>query len=123
LVFPGENNATHCNEGIAISNEPKAQSMKLTDVRPAPFTYALQCDKCAVVLEHDALGFDEFVHIENHCGYATVEDDGSHIEVDLCFPCFKALIGPYWRVRSNWISPLQSGSNTPTLGLDSDEQQ
>jgi hypothetical protein len=81
--------------------------MKLTDTRPMPFTYALQCDKCAVVTQYDELGYEEFVHIEHHCGYATLDDDGSHIEVDLCFQCFKTLIGPYWRIRSNWISDLQ----------------
>lgn len=33
----------------------------------------------------------------------TIEDDGKHVQVDLCYACFKEILGPYWRVKSDSI--------------------
>lgn len=80
--------------------------MKILDAKPVSFVQLIRCDKCGAEKQHDKMGFEEFVSIDHHCGYSTIEDDGKHVQVDFCFACFKETLGPYWRVRSDWISAL-----------------
>ena len=92
--------------------------MRIQDVKPVSFTHMIRCDKCGSEKKDGGLGFEEFASIEHHCGYTTVEDDGNHIELDLCYPCFKELLGPYWRMRSNWIDNLQAKQDNAELPGD-----
>lgn len=77
--------------------------MKLLDVKPEPFVQLIRCDKCGAEKQHGEMGFEEFISIDHQCGYTTIEDDGKHVQVDLCYACFKEILEPYWRVKSDWI--------------------
>lgn len=74
--------------------------MRIKDVKPESFIHTVRCDKCGTEKQHDEIGFDEFVILDHSCGYATGDHDGDRIEVDMCFDCFKEVLGPYWRSKS-----------------------
>ncbi|MDE0854133.1 MAG: hypothetical protein OSA97_06900 [Nevskia sp.] len=42
--------------------------------------------------------FQEFIYIEQYCGYGSIFDDGSTLAAYLCQHCLKKLLGPYLRV-------------------------
>lgn len=90
--------------------------MKLLDVKPEPFVQLIRCDKCGAEKQHDEMGFEEFVSIDHQCGYTTVEDDGKHVQVDLCYACFKEMLGPYWRVKSGLTDALGAVNPAKTRG-------
>lgn len=89
--------------------------MKLLDAKPAPFVQLIRCDKCGDEKQHEELGFEEFVCIDHHCGYTTVEDDGKHVQVDLCYACFKEMLGPYLRVKYNGITAIEPDPSEPKV--------
>lgn len=89
--------------------------MRVMDVKPTPFVQSIRCDRCGVENHHEDLEFAEFVSIDHRCGYATIQNDGKHIQVDLCYACFKEVLGPYWQVKSDWIGALGSAVDAKDL--------
>jgi hypothetical protein len=60
---------------------------------------SITCDKCKKVYS-DIFEIQEFIEIEKIGGYASVFEDGTKIELDLCQHCFKDILGNYIRIKN-----------------------
>lgn len=57
---------------------------------------ALVCDRCHRRVPIDEAG--DFIRVRHAAGYASVWGDGNTVDVDLCEPCFHALMASFARV-------------------------
>lgn len=58
---------------------------------------AIVCDKCGFETSASDVEFHEFISIQHRCGYASIHEDGSLIEADLCQNCFAQMCSGYIR--------------------------
>lgn len=57
------------------------------------------CDGCGLEAKEDSdYEFQEFITINHHCGYGSINGDGNQIETDLCQQCFADMCGDSLRI-------------------------
>jgi hypothetical protein len=69
----------------------KYKAEKVSMLIPSEFT----CDVCGSDLLSNFLDTQEALSWSNHCGWGSVFGDGSHITLDICQDCLKAVFGKY----------------------------
>lgn len=64
-------------------------------------TQSITCDVCKKTydVEKDWEETQEFVSVNQGCGYGSVFGDGNIMLVDICQHCFKKLLGEYVRFK------------------------
>jgi len=56
------------------------------------------CDRCGREAEAQGEEAEEFISIEQVCGYGSIFGDGNRISVDICQHCLKDVLGEWLRI-------------------------
>ena len=61
---------------------------------------AIICDRCGRRAESDMnrFEFEEYLSIDQVCGYGSIIGDGTRLQLDLCQHCVKELLSPFARL-------------------------
>lgn len=60
---------------------------------------SVTCDVCKkTYTEANAMELQEFIHIQERCGYGSIFRDGDTIELDMCQHCLKDRLGEFVRI-------------------------
>ncbi len=61
---------------------------------------SITCDRCGRSAENasEDFEFEEFLSINNVCGYGSIIGDGIKLQLDLCQYCVKELLLPFARL-------------------------
>lgn len=59
---------------------------------------ALVCDRCGHRADMESGASQEFLQLHNTGGYGSVIGDGVTVDLDLCEPCVKEVLGPWLRI-------------------------
>jgi hypothetical protein len=92
-----------CINGAVICKE---HSMQVKTMESVSVVSQIRCDRCGKEAERGDLGFQEMTSIGFNAGYASIFGDGNRIEVDLCEPCLRDLLGAWLRVKTQAEAPL-----------------
>jgi hypothetical protein len=59
------------------------------------------CDVCKKEYDckEDILEVQEFLSVDNYCGFNSVFGDGNTVKADICQHCVKELLGNYLRIE------------------------
>ena len=69
---------------------------EVTIQEPASIT----CDRCGRSAENEPKNFEfeEYLSIDQVCGYGSIIGDGTRLQLDLCQHCVKELLSPFARL-------------------------
>jgi hypothetical protein len=80
--------------------------MKIETMESVSVVDQIKCDRCGKVTQRDELTFHAMTSIGFTAGYASIFGDGNRVEIDLCEPCLKDVLGEWLRVRPTYEPSL-----------------
>lgn len=77
------------------------------------------CDCCHKPADpSDTMDYQEWFSTTISCGYAAILGDGNVYELDLCQECTEKVLGPYLRLRHNYITHEDYNNNNEDTSID-----
>ena len=75
--------------------------MQRTTVEPKTVVYEIVCDRCGKAVQREGGDFELMTSIGFEAGYASIFGDGNRVEIDLCEPCLRSVLGEWLRVTGS----------------------
>lgn len=72
---------------------------KIKQTKEIEEAQSITCDVCKKTYlykkSQDCFEIQEFINIENMCGFGSVFGDGAIVKINICQNCFKKILGEY----------------------------
>ena len=82
------------------------KQVQIKTIEPVSVVHQIRCDRCGKEAERGEIAFAQMRRLGFDASYDSVFGDGNRVELDLCEPCFRDVLGAWLRVRTPADTPL-----------------